>query len=73
MSPWIQRLSRENILATGDASIAWDEIATVGKAPIPFPIHLWVAGREGTVCKWEGPDGIHDMKNRLPGEVIICL
>lgn len=64
LSPWVQRLSRKRILATEDASLAWDRLAHI--SPLPFSVHLWVAGKEGTVCSWEGPDGVLDMNRRLP-------
>lgn len=68
ISPWVHRLSRKNILSTKDASLAWDQLAK--SSPLSFPIHLWVAGRAGTVCSWDGPDGVLDMKRRLPA---ICV
>ena len=70
VSPWVQRLSRRNILATADASLSWDKLSLSSTSPsytLPFAVHLWIAGSEGTVCKWEGVDGIMDMKRRLPG------
>lgn len=74
VSPWVQRLARRNILATADASLAWDRLAVASAASpnsvLPFAVHLWIAGSEGTVCAWEGEDGVLDMKRRLP-EVIV--
>ena len=77
ISPWVQRLSRRNILATADASLAWDKLSASSSSSsssptsvLPFAIHLWIAGSEGTVCKWDGVDGVLDMKRRLPGDKI---
>ena len=57
------------ILASNDGAAAWDSIAAAGDRP-PFSVHLWVAGREGTVCAWEGPGGVNDMAARLPAAAV---
>ena len=64
INPAAQRLARRRILASNDGAAAWDSIAAAGDRP-PFSVHLWVAGREGTVCAWEGPGGVNDMAARL--------
>jgi pimeloyl-ACP methyl ester carboxylesterase len=72
LNPAAQRLARQHVLASGDAAAAWDRLAEIHSSlgGLPSPIHVWVAGREGTVCKWAGPGGIDEMAARLPAAAV---
>ena len=32
-------------------------------------MHLWIADKAGTVCKWDGEGGLHEMIKALPPPV----
>lgn len=72
INPAAHRLARRHVLASGDAAAAWDRLAAIHAGPggLPFPMHVWVAGREGTVCQWVGAGGIDDMAARLPAAAV---
>ena len=60
-------LAREKILASQDGSTAWNELCDLFKRGVEaFPVHLWVAGTEGTVVYWGGENGISEMQRRMP-------
>jgi hypothetical protein len=50
-------------LATGENGAGRGEGAPLRR---PFGVHVWVAGKKGTVCAWEGPGGIRDMAAQIP-------
>ena len=68
INPPAHRLAQQRVLASADASAAWDRLGAACRADgsLPFPVHVWVAGRLGTACRWDGPGGIADMTARLP-------
>ena len=72
INPVAHRLARQHVLASPHAAAAWDRLAAAHRAAgsLPFPVHVWVAGREGTVCRWDGPGGIADMAARLPAATV---
>jgi hypothetical protein len=76
INPAAHRLARAHVLASPDAIAAWDRLAAAasgggsGGGALPFAVHVWVAGREGTVCAWDGPGGVADMAARLPGAAV---
>lgn len=65
INPQAQWLARQRVLASDDADNAWDTLAQLQDS-LSFSLSLWVADDDQTVCKWDGPGGIHDMKKRLP-------
>ncbi len=73
INPAAHRLARARVLASPDAAAAWDRLAAAGAAgagALPFAVHVWVAGREGTVCARDGPGGVADMAARLPAAAV---
>jgi pimeloyl-ACP methyl ester carboxylesterase len=71
INPAAHRLARAHVLASPDAIAAWDRLAAAAAAgALPFAVHVWVAGREATVCAWDGPGGVADMAARLPAAAV---
>ena len=60
VSPLVQRLARECVLASKDASQAWDLLAHGG-----LPIHVWYADPRHSVVAVDGDDGVQDMLHRV--------
>ncbi|KAH8060880.1 protein methylesterase [Aureococcus anophagefferens] len=58
VNPRAQALAKKHVLSSADGSKAWSALAA---ADLPFEVHLWVAGRDGTVAQWDGADGIGDL------------
>ncbi|KAK7233825.1 protein methylesterase [Aureococcus anophagefferens] len=63
INPRAQALAKKHVLSSADGSKAWSALAA---ADLPFEVHLWVAGPDGTVAQWDGADGIDDLAARLP-------
>eukprot|EP00629_Pelagomonadales_sp_RCC1024_P001064 CAMPEP_0119264688 /NCGR_PEP_ID=MMETSP1329-20130426/3702_1 /TAXON_ID=114041 /ORGANISM="Genus nov. species nov., Strain RCC1024" /LENGTH=299 /DNA_ID=CAMNT_0007264475 /DNA_START=156 /DNA_END=1052 /DNA_ORIENTATION=+ len=63
VNPQAQQLARARVLASNNAAKCWHRLAAADT--VPFDVHLWVAGPEGTVVDWDGPGGISDMTARL--------
>ena len=63
VNPRAQALAKKHVLSSADGSKAWSALAA---ADLPFEVHLWVAGPDGTVAQWDGADGIDDLAARLP-------
>jgi hypothetical protein len=81
INPAAHRLARTHVLASPDAIAAWDRLAAASGGggggggggsggALPFAVHVWVAGREGTVCALDGPGGVADMAARLPAAAV---
>ncbi len=64
VSPFVQRLARERVLASSDAAEAWAELGARGAASLP--IHLWYADTPGTVVAMDGVGGINEMIATAP-------
>lgn len=60
INPEVAWLARKHILASPDGRGEFKQIAASGP---PFPVHLWIAGKEGTVTT---DDGVKEMMNILP-------
>merc|ERR1712232_8588 len=64
LNPLSRSLALKSVLATADASEAWDTLAQGGVA-LPFEVHVWKAELQSG-CQWEGARGLTDMRARLP-------
>ena len=80
LNPLAMALARSTVLALSDGAGAWRGLAAAvrnsavgtggenfGEGGALFPVHVWVAGWEGTVCSWKGPGGVDDMIAQIPG------
>lgn len=73
INPHAQWMARLTVLTKLDSYEALQHLALLrgGDSKLNFPVHVFVAGPAGTVCKWETlPGGIWDMQSVLPGLVV---
>lgn len=69
INPMAQHLAMKTVLSTSDGFEAMQKLASDRACDVAsFPIHVLVAGPEGTVCSWDAlPGGVHDMSSQVPG------
>lgn len=69
VNPEAAWLASKFVLASDDGDKAWDVLAA--QPTLPFALALWVASDQGTVCRWQGKGGIHDLQARVPSTTLI--
>ncbi|CAK9052124.1 unnamed protein product [Durusdinium trenchii] len=67
INPFAQYLAKQTVLNSSQGQRSLQQIAALKVSGIAdYPVHVCVAGPEGTVCSWDAPGGLRDMESVLP-------
>ncbi|CAE8634167.1 unnamed protein product, partial [Polarella glacialis] len=59
INPYAQHLARQSVLNSASGAESLQRVASARASSLcNFPVHLFVAGAESTVCTWDGPGGV---------------